>query len=175
MLCHCGRHIKSFGFVECAICRGKHRFPVPCPICGRIRMLTAVYSAKEECRQAACQACSRQPDYQDMWKAKREAEAQAAHRKIKTKFRPGSATIELNGCTLIRTEGGRCKHYIHCIRGSHAGLFVTREQDCCFQVGKLNWRGFETRGPCFPIYVPDSLRLIELGNRQSCAGLMLDA
>ena len=181
MLCHCGRQIKKPGATECAICRGKHRFPVPCPICGRMRMLTAIYSQKEECRQAACNACSRQPDYQDMWKAKREAEAQAAHGKIKTKFRPGS-TIELNGCVLIRAGSGRCAGWNDCKFGAHSALYVPdrdHTHDCGFHVGKKLWPGFRTNGPCRST-IPSLAERREAEaaahpDRPSCAGLCVDA
>jgi len=169
----CGRGIKNLNETglcyRCKISKfGRPRVEVICPKCGNARLLRK-NSVLQNGFQPLCEKC--RPIPRVVIKPKKDRIQKPL--KLFSDLTNLTNVLHIGGCTLVPAWHGRCRHFLGCIRGSHAGLYVDRANDCAWQVAKLNWPGFKTLGKCYPIYAPDSLSLLT-DDRPSCQALCLE-
>jgi hypothetical protein len=102
-----------------------------------MRIVTLDYALQKGHPNLTCPTCNIK-----LGNAKRE-EARLA--KLDRR-RNALSVIPVNGCLLVSTDEGRCESWEMCRHGAMAGLFVPREHDCGFLVGREDWHGFRCQG-----------------------------
>ena len=149
------------------MCREKIKVKLPCsnaPECKNMRIVALDYALQKGYPSLTCPTCNIK-----LGNAKRE-EARIAKLNMR---RNALSVIQVNDCLLVRADEGRCIAWEMCRHGAMAGLFVPRDQDCGFLVGREDWHGFECQGGTHPDLLSggelfDALK-VERGSVQSMA------